>query len=181
MALEWPGSQSHSSHRTCFLSVTPEACSYTQVCLFFNQPPSQPHGILRKTRENSAGKAYLFPSIFLFWKEEDDWTNDSSFSFLFKKMAQDVIIPSERCKLFWKQVCPQAVCWSCGDSFCYKGSVCHCFWMPGSWVLSLGGGIAPPPPPRRQDVLYILIGRLQNRTHSGVSAPPTFQGLLTFY
>lgn len=110
MALEWPGSQSHSSHRTCFLSVTPEACSYTQVCLFFNQPPSQPHGILRKTRENSAGKAYLFPSIFLFWKEEDDWTNDSSFSFLFKKMAQDVIIPSERRKLFWKRVCPQAVC-----------------------------------------------------------------------
>lgn len=35
-------------------------------------------------------------------KERDGWTNDSCFSFLFKKVAQDVIIPSERCKLSLK-------------------------------------------------------------------------------
>ena len=38
-----------------------------------------------------------------------------------------------------------------------------------------------PLPPRRQDVLYILIGRLQNITGAGVSAPLTLQVLVTFY
>jgi len=38
-----------------------------------------------------------------------------------------------------------------------------------------------PLPSRRQDVLYILIGRLQNRTRARVSAPPTLQVLVTFY
>ena len=115
----------------CVLSVTPEPCSYAQLCLFFNQPPSHPHGILRKTRENSAGKAYLFPptSLLPSFSERKKMIGlmTAASAFCFKRWLKMQLSPVKDASSSGKQVCPQAVCWSCGDSFCYKGSTYHCF------------------------------------------------------
>lgn len=106
----------------------------------------------------------------------------SQLSFLFKSIAQEVIIPCGRCKPFQKASLSSGGLQklrAVRDSLHYKGT-CHCLWMPGSrlcsWVLSIGGGV----PPRRLECHYTLTGgyRAEHVLGSRLPAPGACSFLL---